>query len=52
MSIEMNTSFNIMTIIITILNVVLMGVGVYVLYLVIKALKIYIKKNSDKNSDS
>ncbi|KMT21786.1 hypothetical protein [Clostridium cylindrosporum] len=34
------------TIIVTILNLVLMGLGIYTLFLVIKALRIYIKKNS------
>ncbi|MDD3174030.1 MAG: hypothetical protein PHF63_10360 [Herbinix sp.] len=31
---------------ILLLNIFLLAVGVYVLYLVIKALRIYIKKNS------
>ena len=35
-----------MTILFTILNLLLIGVGVYVVYLLIKALRIYIKKNS------
>ncbi|WBW95973.1 hypothetical protein [Oceanirhabdus sp. W0125-5] len=29
-----------------IINLVLLGVGVYIIYLVIKALRIYIRKNS------
>ncbi len=28
------------------INLLLIGIGIYVLYLVIKALRIYIKKNS------
>lgn len=52
MDVGVNLDLNIMTIVITILNVVLMGVGIYVMYLLIKALRIYIKKNSNKDSDS
>lgn len=35
-----------MTILITLLNLSLIGVGIYLVYLLIKALRIYIKKNS------
>jgi hypothetical protein len=35
-----------MTILATLLNLLLLGVGIYVVYLLIKALRIYIKKNS------
>jgi hypothetical protein len=38
--------FSIINLILLLLYVLAIGVGVYVLYLVIKALKIYIKKNS------
>lgn len=34
------------SVVITILNIALWGVGIYGLYLLIKALRIYIKKNS------
>jgi hypothetical protein len=40
----MNFASNIM--IIGFLNLIMLGIGGYVLYLVIKALRIYIKKNS------
>ena len=39
-------NFDIVSFLITILNVIGIGVGIYVLFLVIKALRIYIKKNS------
>jgi hypothetical protein len=35
-----------MTILATLLNLLLLGVGIYVVYLLIKALRIYVKKNS------
>lgn len=38
--------FSIINLILLLLYVLAIGVGIYVLYLVIKALKIYIKKNS------
>lgn len=38
--------FSIINLILLLLYVLAIGVGVYVLYLIIKALKIYIKKNS------
>ncbi len=38
--------FSIINLIILLLCISGVGVGIYVLYLVIKALKIYIKKNS------
>lgn len=35
-----------MTILATLINLLLLGVGIYVVYLLIKALSIYVKKNS------
>ncbi len=47
-SINFFTSFSLITIIISILNLIILGIGIYAVCLLIKALKIYIKKNSDK----
>lgn len=48
MHVGVDVGFSFMTIIFTIINLALIGLGIYVVYLVIKALRIYIKKNSDK----
>ena len=47
-AVSVDLSFNWLTILFNILNLVILGVGIYAVYLLIKALKIYIKKNSDK----
>lgn len=39
-------NFSVFSILILLLNIFLIGIGIYVLYLVIRALRIYIKKNS------
>lgn len=43
---EVSLGFSLATLAVTIFNLVLMGIGVYALILLIKALRIYIKKNS------
>ena len=39
-------NFDIISLLFTILNVLGIGVGIYILYLVIISIRIYIKKNS------
>lgn len=34
------------SIIMTIISLIILGVGIYILFLIIKALRVYIKKNS------
>lgn len=43
---EVSLGFSLATLAVTIFNLALMGIGVYALILLIKALRIYIKKNS------
>lgn len=47
-SMLVDVSFSWITPIISVLNLVMLGVGIYAVYLLIKALRIYIKKNSNK----
>lgn len=46
MGVGVNLTFNPITMLVTIINLAMVGVGIYLLILGIKALRVYIKKNS------